>query len=111
VHFLKTIVFTATAFSSASAFAQDVSGEGTKETIIVTASGIEQPKTETGQAIDVIDRARLDTLQSTTIADALRTLPSVSVAQRGSVGSQTSVFIRGGNSSQTLVLVDGVPHW
>jgi vitamin B12 transporter len=108
VHFLKTIVFTATAFSSASAFAQDVSGEGTKETIIVTASGIEQPKTETGQAIDVIDRARLDTLQSTTIADALRTLPSVSVAQRGSVGSQTSVFIRGGNSSQTLVLVDGV---
>lgn len=80
----------------------------TSSDIIVTASSIEQPESESGQAISVIDRARLEQLQSATIADALRTLPSVSVAQRGPVGSQTSVFLRGGNSAQTLVLVDGV---
>ncbi|NJS14198.1 MAG: TonB-dependent receptor, partial [Sphingopyxis sp.] len=76
--------------------------------IIVTASGIAQPRSESGQAISSIDRERLDSLQSATITDALRTLPSVAVAQRGPVGSQTSVFLRGGNSAQTLVLVDGV---
>jgi vitamin B12 transporter len=104
VRFLKTILCAASALSPVAAFAE----VNETDVIVVTASGIEQPKSETGQAITIIDRDRLDTLQSTSIADALRTLPSVSVAQRGSVGSQTSVFIRGGNSSQTLVLVDGV---
>jgi vitamin B12 transporter len=80
----------------------------TSSDIIVTASSIEQPESESGQAISVIDRDRLEQLQSATIADALRTLPSVAVAQRGPTGNQTSVFLRGGNSAQTLVLVDGV---
>ncbi len=104
MYILKIALLFTTAFTSAAAFAD----EDEQQEIIVTASGIEQPKSETGQAITVIDRDRLDTLQSVTIADALRTLPSVSVVQKGGVGSQTSVFIRGGNSSQTLVLLDGV---
>ena len=81
--------------------------ENTDE-IVVTASGFAQPRSETGQAISVIDRDRLDTLQVTTIADAIATLPGVRIATRGSVGGQSSAFIRGGNSSQTLVLIDGV---
>ncbi|MDB5724434.1 MAG: hypothetical protein JWQ16_1188 [Novosphingobium sp.] len=76
--------------------------------IVVLATGFEQPRSETGQAISVIGRARLDQLQVVTINDALRTLPGLSIAQRGTVGGQTSVFVRGGNSSQTLVLIDGV---
>jgi vitamin B12 transporter len=76
--------------------------------IVVTASGFEQPRSETGQAISVLDEERLEELQSVSISDALRTLPGIAVATRGPVGSQSSVFIRGGNSSQTLVLIDGV---
>lgn len=76
--------------------------------IVVTASGFEQPRSETGQAISVLDEDRLEELQSVSISDALRTLPGIAVATRGPVGSQSSVFIRGGNSSQTLVLIDGV---
>ena len=83
-----------------SAFAED--------DIVVTASGFEQPRSETGQAISVVDAERLAELQSVSISDALRTLPGIAVAARGPVGSQSSVFIRGGNSSQTLVLIDGV---
>lgn len=86
-----------------SAFAQDANEE-----IVVTASGFEQPRSETGQAIEIVDRARLDQLQSPTIADALQTVPGVSIASRGGLGGQTSAFIRGGSSAQTLVLVDGV---
>jgi vitamin B12 transporter len=76
--------------------------------IVVTATGFAQPRSETGQAISVIDQNRLNTLQATTIADAIQTLPSVRVATRGGVGGQSSAFIRGGNSAQTLVLIDGV---
>lgn len=76
--------------------------------IVVTASGFEQRRSETGQAISVLDEERLEELQSVSISDALRTLPGIAVATRGPVGSQSSVFIRGGNSSQTLVLIDGV---
>ncbi len=76
--------------------------------IVVTASGFEQPRSETGQAIDIVDRERLDQLQSATIGDALQSVPGVTVATRGGLGGQTSAFLRGGNSSQTLVLIDGV---
>lgn len=76
--------------------------------IVVTASGFEQPRSETGQAIDIVDRERLDQLQSATIGDALQSVPGVTVAARGGLGGQTSAFLRSGNSSQTLVLIDGV---
>jgi vitamin B12 transporter len=78
------------------------------EEIVVTASGFEQPRSETGQAISVIDDERLAELQAVSIIDALRTVPGVIAVTRGPVGSQSAVFLRGGNGSQTLVLVDGV---
>ena len=78
------------------------------DVIVVTASGFEQPRSETGQAIDIVDRERLNQLQSATIGDALQSVPGVTVAARGGLGGQTSAFLRGGNSSQTLVLIDGV---
>jgi vitamin B12 transporter len=56
----------------------------------------------------VLDGERLDQLQSVTVMDALRTLPGVSIARRGTIGGQSSLFVRGANSSQTLVLIDGV---
>lgn len=100
--FLKNSV-AALALLPVGAFAQE-----TDEEIVVTASGFEQPRSETGQAISVIDEQRLEELQATSITDALRTLPGVTAVTRGSVGSQSAVFLRGGNGSQTLVLVDGV---
>jgi vitamin B12 transporter len=100
--FLKSSV-AAMALLPVTAFAQN-----TDENIVVTANGFEQSRDQTGQAITVIDEERLNELQAVSIADALKTIPGVSIAARGPVGSQTSVFLRGGNSSQTLVLIDGV---
>lgn len=76
--------------------------------IVVLASGFAQPRDETGQAISVVDRDRIEQLQVVSVSDALRTLPGMAVASRGSFGGLTSVFVRGGNSAQTLVLIDGV---
>ena len=41
-------------------------------------------------------------------ADALRSLPGVSVSRGGSFGAQTQVRIRGAEANHTLVLIDGV---
>jgi vitamin B12 transporter len=76
--------------------------------IVVTANGTVTPRKETGQAITVIDRAVLEAEQSVSIAEILRTVPSVTFAANGGIGAATSVFIRGGESAQTLVLIDGV---
>ena len=78
------------------------------DSIVVTASGFEQPAQEVGQAISVIDGDALSRLQITSGTDVLATVPGVRVARNGAIGSTSSVFIRGGNSSQTLVLIDGV---
>jgi vitamin B12 transporter len=103
---LKSALFLSAAqLIAAPAIAQDANYG---EEIVVLASGFAQPAIETGQAITVVTRDRIDELQSATVADVLRTMPSISVAQRGPVGGQTSVFVRAGNSSQTLVLIDGV---
>lgn len=85
-----------------------VFAQAADDDIVVTASGFEQPRSETGQAIEIVGRGRLDQLQSPTIAQVLQTVPGVSVATRGGLGGQTSAFIRGGSSAQTLVLIDGV---
>jgi len=99
---LKTMA-AALAMLPFTAFAQTA-----EDDIVVTASGFAQPRSETGQAIDIVDRDRLEQLQSPNIADALRTVPGVSIATRGGLGGQSSAFIRGGSSAQNLVLIDGV---
>jgi vitamin B12 transporter len=79
-----------------------------EDEIVVTASGIEQDREDTGNAISVIDLADLERSQALTVIDALKAVPGLSIAERGAYGSQSSAFLRGGNSSQTLVLIDGV---
>lgn len=101
---MKILKYSAAAIAliPGAALAQDASD------IVVTASGVEQKRDETGQAITVIDRAALERTQTNVISDILQTVPGVRVARNGGVGGVTSTFIRGGESSQTLVLIDGV---
>ena len=74
--------------------------------IIVTASGTEQPVEETGQAVTVVTRDRIQDYRS--IDEVLARTPGVTVARNGGVGQTSGVFIRGAESYQTLVLLDGV---
>ncbi len=101
---MKILKYTAAAIALVPGAAHSREGSD----IVVTASGVEQQRDETGQAITVIDRAALERTQTNVISDILRTVPGVRVARNGGVGGVTSTFIRGGESSQTLVLIDGV---
>lgn len=108
---LKISILASAAALATPAWAQDgvLSEDSAQNTeIVVVATGFAQPRDSTGQAITIVTREDLDRLQAVNLADALRSLPGASVAQRGPVGGQTSLFLRGGNSSQTLVLIDGV---
>lgn len=76
--------------------------------VVVTASRTEQSASQVLAASTVIDRADIERLQPNSVADLLRAVPGVSIANNGGPGKSTSVFLRGTESDHVLVLVDGV---
>ena len=61
-----------------------------------------------GTAVTVVTGEELRARQIRQVADALRSLPGVSVNRSGAFGNITQVRIRGAEANQTLVLIDGV---
>ena len=77
--------------------------------VVVTATrGAAGTRTATASTT-VLDGARLRAAGVTSVADALRTVPGLTVVRQGSPGGVTSIFMRGGESDYVRVLVDGVP--
>jgi vitamin B12 transporter len=66
------------------------------------------PAEQVGSSVTVVTAAELQARQVRHAADALRSLPGVTVTRSGTPGSLTSVSIRGAKTNQTLVLIDGV---
>lgn len=76
--------------------------------VVVTATGAEQARDRTGQAITVVTREQLEQRQTVSLTDYLATTPGVTVTRNGGPGSFTGVRIRGAEAEQTLTLIDGV---
>jgi vitamin B12 transporter len=76
--------------------------------VVVTASRTEQAASQVLAASTVIDRADIERLQPSSLAELLRGVPGVSIANNGGPGKSTSVFMRGTDADHVLVLVDGV---
>lgn len=79
-----------------------------EEHVTVTATRFETPLEDVGASVTVITADDLERLQASTVGDALRLVPGLTVLQSGSPGSTTSVGIRGAQGAQIQVLVDGV---
>ena len=77
-------------------------------TIVVTATGSEASRDQSGQAITVIEREAIERLQPSTLADLLARTPGITVSSTGPIGGFTAVRIRGAEGEQTLTLIDGV---
>jgi vitamin B12 transporter len=77
--------------------------------VVVTATRSALPRDRVPASVTVLTGERLRREGIVTVADALRQVPGVALAQSASYGSATSLFIRGGESKFTKVLVDGVP--
>jgi vitamin B12 transporter len=79
------------------------------DTVVVTAQRHPGTIGATSRETWVLYAADLERLGASSVADALRFIPGVTVKDAGTVGSLQSVFLRGASSAQTLVLVDGRP--
>lgn len=79
------------------------------EEIVVSATRVPTPEEETGASVSVLTTEDFAQKQTERVADALRALPGLSVAQSGAPGQLTSVFTRGLKSEHTQVLLDGIP--
>jgi outer membrane cobalamin receptor len=78
------------------------------ESVVVSAANVDVPLSQASAAVTVITGDELRARQITTLADALRGVPGLSVVRNGSAGAVTSVFPRGGESDYSLVLIDGI---
>ena len=78
------------------------------ETLVVSASQIDQPLSRTPDSVTVIGGDEIAAKQQYTLGAALRSVPGLTVQQSGGPGTLTSLFSRGGESDYTLVIVDGV---
>lgn len=75
--------------------------------IVVSATGISLPETQTGASISVVTA---DQFQYTPeVLEPLRQVPGVQVLENGQRGINESLFIRGGESKFNKVLLDGIP--
>jgi len=76
--------------------------------VVVTATRTAQTQDQTLAAVTVIDRAEIDRLQPSSLADLLRGTPGMSLSNTGGPGKATSMFLRGTESDHVLVLIDGI---
>ncbi|MEI2267488.1 TonB-dependent vitamin B12 receptor BtuB [Erwinia sp. CGal63] len=101
----KLLAYSATALSL---WAQYGFAQEAETTLVTTANRFAQPVSSVLAPTTVVTREEIDRWQAKSVADVMRRLPGVDIAQNGGLGQQTSLFIRGTNSSHVLVLVDGI---
>ncbi len=85
-----------------------VTGDLREPTITVTANGLGTAIANTGQAVTIMDRVEIESVQGPDATRVLQRTPGLSITRNGGVGGFTGVSLRGANSEQLLVLVDGV---
>jgi vitamin B12 transporter len=86
-------------------------GMGEGEAVAGPVSGSEVggiPTDRLGSSVTVVTGEELRRQQVRSAAEALRSLPGVSVSRTGGIGGLTQVRLRGAESNHTLVLIDGV---
>ncbi|MGH7503504.1 MAG: TonB-dependent receptor plug domain-containing protein [Longimicrobiales bacterium] len=76
--------------------------------IVVTATGLAQPRAAVPAAVTVLQGDALRQQGIRFVADALRLVPGTNVVRVGSHGGLTSLFLRGGESDYVQVMVDGI---
>ena len=76
--------------------------------VTVTANGLGTNVQNTGQAVTVIGRDEIESVQGADITRVLQRTPGLSFTRNGGLGGFTGINIRGASADQLLVLVDGV---
>jgi len=78
------------------------------ESIVVTASRLNQSIDELSQSVELITRDEIERLWASSAAEVLRQVPGTNVIQQGGRGGGGAILLRGGEPNFTVVLIDGV---
>src|SRR5262245_2221832 len=103
---LKSTVSIGAAIAAASGGA--ASAQVVLPEIVNYANLIPTEAARVGSAVTVISGERLREQEIPTVADALRQVPGVIVAQTGTRGGLTTVMMRGMDARHLMVLIDGI---
>lgn len=90
--------------ASTSAYAEEIN----LDEVVVSAGLVPVDEEKVGRAYTVVTGKQLEQSQTKYVADALRSVPGVTVNRTGSYGGLTHIRIRGSETNHVLVLVDGV---
>lgn len=82
--------------------------KSTVETVVVTASRVEQRVTDAIPHTTVITEREIRESGARDVMSLLAREPGFQFTQTGGIGSSSAVFMRGGEARQTLILVDGI---
>ncbi len=93
--------------SSATSASAPADSAVTLEPVVVTATRIAEPVSQTSSSVTVITARDIEDNGYRTLVDALQGVPGVSTTQTGGLGQNTGLFIRGMATNQSLILVDG----
>ncbi len=77
--------------------------------IVVTANRLDTPASQVTSSLTVITAKEMEQKQSTTLLDALKTVPGLDIVRTGGPGETSSIYTRGSNDAHTLVMMDGIP--
>lgn len=95
--------------NSAVTAASAETGTASLPEVVITATKTETERWRTASSVTVIDRKKIEEQQLRLVPDALRQVPGLTIADRGTPGSVNGIFVRGTNSDHTLVVIDGRP--
>ncbi|MGB7408304.1 MAG: TonB-dependent receptor, partial [Pontixanthobacter sp.] len=76
--------------------------------ITVTATGSRSEVEDTGQAVTIIAREEIESVQGPDLTRVLERAPGVAISRNGGLGAFTGVRVRGAEAEQLLTLIDGV---
>ncbi len=106
--FLLSFLAPASVITPAALYAADSPAHTEFNEVVVTASRINQPISQVGVSVDVLNREDLMQRNSASLADILRSLPGINVSNSGGLGKATSIFIRGEDAFRTRLYIDGI---
>jgi vitamin B12 transporter len=79
------------------------------EPTVITVTGQATPLSATSASVVVVSRQAIEDSHAENVADVLRQIPFLFIAQSGARGGQTTITLRGGKPNFTAVLFDGIP--
>ena len=106
---IRATVFVLLIMAAFPASSQEARDTARLADVVISAAASPVDRSQAPAVTTVLDGRALREQGVTSLADALRGVPGVSVARSASFGSTTSLFVRGGERDYVKVLIDGVP--